>query len=78
MSAERQAQINELKHRATAKRKELEAKLEQMKADAAHEQSQGISTVRRKLEELDEAVREGWDNLSEAALEKVNQWLRDA
>lgn len=66
----------ELKHRAAAKRKELEARLESMKADAVGASSDAVESVKRKLRQIDEAAREGWENLSDATTRKINDLLK--
>jgi len=69
-------QTQELKHRAQAKRKELEARLHEMQADAHSAKSDAMETIKRKLDDLQDAAREGWDNLSEATAKRVNDALK--
>ena len=66
----------ELKHRAAAKRKELEARLETLKADAAGARGDAMDAVKRKIHQIDEAAREGWENLSDATSRKLNDLLK--
>jgi len=67
----------ELKHRVEAKRKDLEANIAKLKADASGSGSDALDASRRKLSDLNDAVKDGWDNMSNAAAEKVNALLRD-
>ena len=71
------ANKQELKNRVEAKRKHLEAKLAEFKADAAQNQSESSKKTQEKLDELNEAVKDGWDDLSDAAAERINKVLRD-
>ena len=66
----------ELKHRATAKRKELEARLENLKADAVGAKNDAVDSLKKKIHQIDEAAREGWDNLSDATARKMNELLK--
>lgn len=69
-------QTEELKHRAEAKRKELEAKLHEMQADAHGAKSDAAKSIKQKLDDLQDAAREGWDNLSDKTAKKVNEALK--
>lgn len=67
---------NELKARVEAKKKELEQNLAQLKAEAHGEKNDQVERLERQLKELNETIKDGWDNISEAAVEKINSWLR--
>jgi hypothetical protein len=67
---------SELRHRVEARKKELEASLERAKADAQGEASETVDRIQAKLRELDDHLREGWDNLSEAVADRINEWLK--
>ena len=67
---------SELRHRVEAKKKELEASLERAKADAQGEVSEAVERIQLKLNELNDYLREGWDNLSEAVADRLNEWLK--
>lgn len=67
---------SELRHRVEAKRKELEASLERAKADAAGKTSETVERIQRELNELNDRLKDGWDNLSEAAADQLNEWLK--
>lgn len=66
----------ELKHRIEAKKMELQSKLETMKADTHAEAVKHKSDIRTKLNELEMHVKNGWENLTESAATKLNDWLK--
>lgn len=70
-----QTQLDELRHRVEAKRKRLEAWLEETRADASAQAQSARESVRGKLDELNDHLREGWDNVTEATVGKLNDWL---
>ncbi|HDS00378.1 MAG TPA: hypothetical protein ENO22_02985 [candidate division Zixibacteria bacterium] len=67
---------NELKARVEAKKKELEQNLTQLKAEAHGKKNDEIEKLENQLNELNELIKDGWDNISEAAVEKINSWLQ--
>ena len=71
-----QDQISELRHRVQAKRKRLEARLEEARADAREASRRTADTIRAKLGEIDDHLRDGWDDLTDATLGKINAWLK--
>lgn len=66
----------ELRHRVEARKKELEANLERAKADAQGEVSETVERIQHKLNELNDHLKEGWDNLSDAVADRLNEWLK--
>ncbi len=66
----------ELKARVEAKKKELEQDVAQLKADAHGTKNDQIEKLENQLKELNELIKDGWDNISEATVEKINSWLR--
>lgn len=69
--------IDELRYRVRAKRKRLEAELEELKADATAKGREMQASLRTKLSALEEHMRGGWDNITEATATKINEWLKD-
>lgn len=65
----------ELKNRIKAKQRELEARFEELKADSRSEVRTERDRVRTKLNELQEAIKDGWDNMSDRVSAKLNDWL---
>lgn len=69
-------QTSELKDRVAAKRKELQARLLTMRADAKGKSTEEATKIEAKLEELSDNLNEGWDKLTEASAKKINHWLK--
>ena len=67
---------DELKHRVAAKRKELEAQIERAKADGIARSHDTRDQARQKLDELNQALKDGWENLSNATAKRLNDWLK--
>ena len=65
----------ELKDRIKAKQRELEARFSELKADSRSEARDERDRVRSRLDELQETIKDGWDNLSDRVAAKLNDWL---
>jgi hypothetical protein len=70
-------QTNELKNRIEAKKHELLARYNELAADARAESVEQRTTIKRKLDELEEHVKEGWDKLTASVSAKLNDWLKN-
>ena len=70
-------QKEELQQRVAAKTKALEAELARLRADARSAARERIERIEAQLSEAAEAVRDGWDRLTEAGAAKLNAWLDD-
>lgn len=68
---------DEIRTRIEARRAELQARLKKAKADAQGASGQVVESIEKKLTALQEALRNGWEKLSDAALDKLNRLLRD-
>lgn len=66
----------ELKERVESRRKELEAELERLKADARADARERQRGIEGKLHELQSVLKTGWDRVSEGAARRLNEWLR--
>ncbi len=66
----------ELKHRVLAKKHELQQKLEQFQADAQGKADQKVGQIESKLKEMDDILRSGWEQLTEAGANRLNEWLK--
>jgi len=66
-----------LKDRVEARKHELLAKLNDLKADARTDASEARVKVKHKLDELELHLREGWDRLSDATRAKLDSWLKN-
>ncbi len=66
----------ELKYRLEEKRKEIEKELVRAIADAQGEKNDLIEKLENKLNELKESLKINWDNLTENAVNKLNELLK--
>ena len=66
----------ELKDRVMQRKKELEARYHELKADSNAEAREEAGKIKRKLDELQEDVKDGWDKLSDRVTSKLNDWLK--
>lgn len=66
----------ELKHRVESKRKEFEAELERLKADSSADARDAQSSLEDKLGQIQDTLKDGWDNLTEDAAGKLNDLLK--
>lgn len=64
-----------LKERVEARMQLLQAKLSELSAKGNVEATDAKVSVQRKLEEIQESIKDGWDNLNDAAKARVNHWL---
>jgi len=64
-----------LKERVEARVQLLQAKLTELTAKGNVEATDARVSVQRKLDELQESIKDGWDNLNDAAKVRVNRWL---
>ncbi len=70
-------QKQELKARVTAKKKELEARLATLRADAGAAARDERAKIESKLSELKTSMTDGWNDLTEDVSAKLNGWLKD-
>lgn len=68
-------QVKELRLRYEAKKKDLEHRIAQARADASSEKNDQSENLRKHLEELEGAVQDSWDKMSESAAKTVNDLL---
>ncbi len=66
---------DELKDRVEARRHQLMAKLSELKADTRHEAGEARDKIKQGLSDLEDTLRDGWDNVSDAVRTKLNSWL---
>ena len=67
----------ELKDRIEAKRKRLEAKIHELKADGRAESREQADNIEKQLKEITDAIKGGYDNMKESTAETLNKWLKD-
>ena len=66
---------DELKDRVEARRHELLAKYNELKADGRHEAAEARDKIKSKLDEIATDVEAGWDKMTDEVRAKLNQWL---
>ena len=69
------SQTDEMKDRLKAKKKTLEAKLHEARADSRKESRETVADLEKKLDDIEDALKKGWDNLSESVSARINKWL---
>jgi hypothetical protein len=70
-------EVNELKQRVEAKKKELEAQIAKFKADSLGQANDKLDALQSKLNSLESDLKSGWENVSDAVAGKLNRWLSD-
>lgn len=66
---------DELKDRVDARRHQLMTKLSELQADTRKDAAAARDRIKRGLGELEDTLRDGWGNVSEAVRTKLNGWL---
>lgn len=66
---------DELKDRVEARKYQILSKYNELKADVRKEAGEARDRLKARLDELEETVKTGWNNMSDAAKAKLNQWL---
>ena len=64
-----------LSRRIEARRRQLEAEIVRLKDQASDEAARAARRARERLEELQDLVRNGWDDLSAKALARLHELL---
>ncbi|MGH9886352.1 MAG: hypothetical protein ACREBE_12535 [bacterium] len=65
----------ELRDRIEARKHELLAKLNELKADSRRDAADARTRVKAKLDELETHLKNGWDKVSDDVRTKLNTWL---
>ena len=68
--------VEELKAIVLKKRATLEENLQQAISKAQNRAAGTKEEIRKKLAELDHQLKDGWENLTESAASKINEWLK--
>jgi hypothetical protein len=66
----------ELKHRILARKLELEAKLEHLKADTLGKTEDIRKCIQQDLFDLGSKIDTEWENLSEPVINSLNDWFK--
>ncbi len=70
-------ETEKLRDNVEARRKALQAQLAKIKADTRSAAADEQKRIQNKLSELERALGDGWDHLTEATAAKLNQWLKN-
>ena len=66
---------SELKNRVEAKKHDLLARYNELKADSRKEAADARDKVKAKLDEIAEDIKDGYENMSDKVKTKLNEWL---
>ncbi|HZJ62298.1 MAG TPA: hypothetical protein VFD36_02145 [Kofleriaceae bacterium] len=66
---------DELRDRVEARKHELLAKYNELKADGKRDAAQARDKVKAKLDELELHLKNGWTKVSDDVRTKLNKWL---
>jgi hypothetical protein len=66
---------DELRDRVEARKHELLAKYNELKADARREASEARARLKTRLDELELQLKSGWTRMSDDVRTRLNQWL---
>jgi hypothetical protein len=66
---------DELRDRIEARKHELLAKYNELKADTRRDAADASTRVKAKLDELETHLKNGWDKVSDDVRTKLNTWL---
>ena len=67
--------MEELKDRVEARKHELLAKYNELKADTRHEAIEQRTKLKKKLDDLERYIKGGWDHVDAAVRAKLDKWL---
>jgi hypothetical protein len=66
---------DELRDRVEARKHELLAKYNELKADTRREAAEARAKLQTRLDELEHHVKNGWAKVTDDVRTKLNQWL---
>jgi len=66
---------DELRDRIEARKHQLLAKLNELKADGRHEAAEARTRVSARLEELEAHLKLGWAKVNDEVRTKLSEWL---
>ena len=66
---------DELRNRVEARKHELLAKYNELKADTRREASEARTRLKTRLDELELQLKDGWTKVSDDVRAKLNSWL---
>lgn len=72
------SRTKELRYRVEARQKELEQRLAEAKADAQRIKNDEVERIEGRLGELQDVLKNGWDELTNQAINRLNEWLKES
>lgn len=66
---------DELRDRVEARKHELLAKFNELKADTRHEAAEARTRLKARLDELELQIKDGWARVTDEVRGKLNEWL---
>jgi hypothetical protein len=66
---------DELRDRVEARKHELLAKYNELKADSRREAAEARTRVKARLDEVERYLKSGWDKATDEVRTKLNKWL---
>ncbi|HEY0483850.1 MAG TPA: hypothetical protein VGD37_40300 [Kofleriaceae bacterium] len=66
---------DELRDRVEARKHELLAKYNDLKADSRHEAAEARTRIKARLDELELQLKAGWAKVNADVRSKINDWL---
>jgi hypothetical protein len=66
---------DELKNRVEARKHELLAKFNELKADTRREAAETRDSLKKKLDEVESYLAKGWDDVNDSVKAKLSAWL---
>lgn len=66
---------DELRDRVEARKHELLAKYNELKADSRREAAEACTRMKAKLDELEVHLKNGWTKVNDDVRSKLNKWL---
>jgi len=66
---------DELRDRVEARKHELLARYNQLKADTRHEAAEARTRLKARLDELELHIKSGWSKLNDEVRAKLSSWL---
>lgn len=68
---------DELRDRVEARKHELLAKYNDLKADSRHEAGEARTRLKARLDELEAHLKLGWAKVNDDVRVRLNRWLED-
>lgn len=67
---------SELRDRIEARKKDIQSKVAALKADTKGAWRENIERLEKERASVEELIKDGWENVTEAVAKKLNDWLK--